>query len=244
MSDPIESAERLARLHPGAALPCPRCGAGVKGANLERHLVKVHSGADSSAPSAGLSWRGPERLIARPLIILPLLGVAGTVGWVWRSGTAQDVVVFTAAGAVGLGLILYGLVLKGVPLFRGRLTVRENGLVLSHTLGLRHRRLDRVDRIEVGSAYSVDSIGSASDGSGGMRIEEQAGVYLEFHGGRGNIIVRCNQSTGFRKHWTGWEPGKRSRHWHITLDPADFVALQYALSDMGLLSLRIREAPA
>lgn len=180
----MQTAERLAIRRPEAALPCPYCGASVKGANLGRHLGKVHPGSTGISHPLQRSWRGPERLIARPLIISPLLGVAGSVVWIWHTGAAEDVAVFTAAGALSLGLILYGPVIKGVSLFRGRLSVRGDGLVLNHTLGLRHRLLARVDRIDVGSAYSVDLIGSASDGSGGQRIEEQAGIYLELHGGR------------------------------------------------------------
>jgi len=52
--------------------------------------------------------------------------------------------------------------------------------------------------------------------------------------------VRCKENTGFRKTWTGWQQAPRSRRWHITLDPADFVALQYSLYEIGVLALRSR----
>lgn len=130
------------------------------------------------------------------------------------------------------------LVLGGVPLSHGRLTVRADGVVLSHTLGLLRRRLGRVDRVEVGSAYTVSSSGSNSEGVGGTTSEQKAGVYLRLRAGRRHITVHCRHNVGLRKTWNGWKQGRRSRRWHITLDPPDFVGLQYALFDLGLLTLR------
>ena len=179
-------------------------------------------------------------MIALPLVIVPLLAVVASLVWQGVSGTVEDVFILGAAGALGVGLILCGLVVYGAPLFRGRLSVNGDGFVLSHTLGLRRRRLSRVDRVEAGSAYLVRSSGSNAEGIGGTTSEEQAGSFLKLRNGRRHITVRCKHSTGFRKTWTGWEQAGRSRRWHITLDPADFVALQYTLSDLGLLALRPR----
>jgi len=240
VSDAMATASRLATDHPAAVLPCPVCAATVKGANLDRHLGKVHSGQLPVRSSARRSWRGPERLIARPLVVVPLLAVVASLVWQEVSGTVEDVFILGAAGALGVGLILCGLVVYGAPLFRGRLSVNGDGFVLSHTLGLRRRQLSRVDRVEAGSAYLVRSSGSNAEGIGGTTSEEQAGSFLKLRNGRRHITVRCKHSTGFRKTWTGWEQAGRSRRWHITLDPADFVALQYTLSDLGLLALRPR----
>ena len=48
----------LAAAHPAAMLPCPGCGASVKGENLARHLEKTHGGS----PDDGL----PSRLRVEP----------------------------------------------------------------------------------------------------------------------------------------------------------------------------------
>ena len=42
----------LAAAHPGAMLPCPGCGASVRGENLARHIERTHGGApDDELPS-------------------------------------------------------------------------------------------------------------------------------------------------------------------------------------------------
>ncbi len=76
---------------------------------------------------------------------MPLLAVVASLVWQEVSGTVEDVFILGAGGALGVGLILCGLVVYGAPLFRGRLSVNGDGFVLSHTLGLRRRRLSRVD---------------------------------------------------------------------------------------------------
>ena len=240
MSDAMATASRLAAEHPETVLPCHVCAATVKGANLSRHLGKVHPGQLPARSSARWSWRGPERLIARPLVIVPILAVVASLVWLEVSGSVDDGFFLIAAGAMGVGLILSGCVVYGAPLFPGRLSANGDSFVLSHTLGLRRRRLSRVDRVEAGSAYLVRSSGSNSDGIGGTTSEEQAGIFLKLRDGRRYITVRCKHSAGFRKTWSGWEQAGRSRRWHISLEPADFVALQYALFDMGLLTLRPR----
>lgn len=201
-------------------------------------MTKAHAGRDPAAPPAGLSWRGPERLIARPLVLLPALAGAGGALWMWQSGNVNESVLLVTVGVLAVAVIVAAFVLRGSPLFYGRLQVADDGLVLSHSLGLRRRRLHRVDRVEAGSAYRVDTIGSSSSGSGGQRVEEKAGIYLRLYDGRRHITVRCKENTSFRKTWTGWGQASRSRRWHITLQPADFVVLQYLLLAMGVLTLR------
>ncbi len=232
------SAVRLAARHPESALPCPVCAATVKGANLARHLGKVHPGKALDRQSAEPSWRGPDRVIARALVAVALLAIAGVAAAAWAAGKVHDALILSVVGIAGLALLLVGLVLSGAPLFSGKLLVRDEGFVLSHTLGLRRRRLSHVDRVEAGSAYLVRSSGSNSEGIGGTTSEEKSGIYLRLRDGRRYITVRCKHSAGLRKTWAGWEQARRSRRWHITLDPADFVALQYALFDRGLLTLR------
>lgn len=60
MTDLQHTDARLAALHPESTMPCPLCAATVKGANLARHLGKVHPGQAVDGTSAKRSWRGPE----------------------------------------------------------------------------------------------------------------------------------------------------------------------------------------
>lgn len=238
-SDPV--ARSLAAAHPDAALPCPRCAGAVKGVNLDRHLAKVHpdaSGVDAARPA----WSGPERLVARPLAALPLLFAAGVIAWSWRTDRELRPWFLAAAAAVALGLLLTGLAVADTGVFRGRLSLRGDGVRLRHTLGLFTRTLRTVDRIECGSAYRTRPDSTASMTShpdvNPPGIEERAGVYLRLFDGRRSITVHCRNNTGLRKTWTGWQPGPRRRRWSITLRPADFVGLQYALAASGRLQLR------
>lgn len=54
----------------------------------------------------------------------------------------------------------------------------------------------------------------------------------------GAIAVGCPTSTGLRKHWTGPAQGLRRGRSDITVDPAAFVAIQYALAERGALQPR------
>ncbi len=118
--------------------------------------------------------------------------------------------------------------------------MQGEGLVLSHTLGLRHRRLARVDRVETGSAYDVRSSSSGGDGTGGQTTEEPAGMYLKLHGGPPPHHRPLQAERGLPQDLDWLEHAAPSRRWHITLAPADFVALQYTLSELGILTLRTR----
>lgn len=76
MTQIVAIAERLAANAPDATLACPICGVGMKAANLERHLGKVHPGQDD----AGTSWRGHGFKGGR------LTWSAGTLEWRSRTG--------------------------------------------------------------------------------------------------------------------------------------------------------------
>lgn len=227
MSGAVDSAVRLAAMRPDSTLPCPLCAAEVRGVNLDRHLNTVHPA--TPRPTGG-PWRGPERLVVRALVgVLILVVLAGVAVLLL---TDLDRWAFVGLGVtVGGGMILIA-VASGTRLFRGRLSAHGDGLVLRHTLGLGRRRLARVDRVVTGSAYDRNS------GPDGITSDTGAGIYLDLRCGRRRIIVRCPQSAGFRRTWTGWEQGARSRRWHITLAPADFVALQYTLAELGVLRPR------
>ncbi len=126
------------------------------------------------------------------------------------------------------------------PPFRDRrrvsvaiLNLDQDALHLRTRYGLRRRTATLTDRIETGGltrhdprAYQVNSPPASST--------EKAGVYLRV----GAITMGCATSTGLRKHWTGAGQGKKRGRWHITVDPAAFVAIQYALAECGALQVR------
>jgi hypothetical protein len=235
---PLEITRDLAARHPDVSLPCPVCAGPVRARNLERHLDKVHAGRSGPAE---FSWRGPERLVLRPLVLLPLLCAAAVITWSWRSGRELRPWFLIVAGVGAVFVVLCGLAVADVRLFLGRLSVDGSRVRLRHTLGLLTRTLPAVDRVIVGSAYRTvpDSTVSmsADPDVGGGSTEVPAGAYLRMFDGRRSIVVHCRNNTGMRKTWTGWQQGKRRRTWAITLDPPEFVGLQYALAAAGLLQV-------
>ena len=235
----VDSARRRAVGSPDSALPCPRCAALVKGRNLARHLDRTHGGEPMERRDRA-SWSGPERLVARPLVILPLLAAA-LLAAAHRLGRLDDDRPLIWAGfAVGVGMILGAVAVCDTKLFRGRLTVKDGHVVLVHTLGLRRRRLRCIDRLEFGAAYERrpdPTTGPASsDGSGSVDVA--SGNYLRLICGRRHITVHCKHGRTLRRAWTGWVQTRRRRRWHITLDAVQFVELQYVLADLGLLTPR------
>jgi hypothetical protein len=237
VADIMATVERLAAQQPEATLPCPRCGAGLKAANLERHLGKVHP-SDADRPIRA-SWSGADRVIAWPLFILPLLFTAAVVAWDWRAGGDGHRMWFlVAAGVLLAGTALGGLALSDADPFRARLTLTDGGARLRHTLGLRRRNIGPVQRLETGAAYKVvPAPGTAGYHDVYAGVDQRAGSYLRLRGRRNSITVRSRNSQ-LRTSWTGWHPAKRRRRWDITLTDGDFAALQYSLAEPGLLRPR------
>jgi hypothetical protein len=237
MADIMATVGRLSVEHPDATLPCPRCGAELKAANLDRHLGKVHVG-DADRPIRA-SWSGQDRVIAWALFVLPLLFAAGVIAWDWRSGGDSHRLWFlVAAGVLLIGIALGGLSLSDADPFRARLTLADGGARLRHTLGLRRRNIGPVQRLESGSAYKVvPAAGTSGYDDVYAGTDQRAGSYLRLRGRRRSITVRTRNSQ-LRKSWTGWHPAPRRRRWDVTLADGDFAALQYALAEQGLLSPR------
>ncbi len=234
---PLAIARRFAAAHPGATLPCPACAAAVNAVNLDRHLKKVHPDPATLDRATRVAWLGPERLVLRPLVIIPVLFVAGVITWSWRSDQLPRPWFLVAAGVVAVSLLLSGLAVADVRLFRGRLSVDGAAVRLRHTFGLATRTLHCVDRVEVGAAYRLVSDSTNLDiGSGSSEVP--AGAFLRLFDGRRSITVHCRTGGSVRKSWTGWQPGRRRRRWDVTLGAADFVGLQYALAEAGRLQIR------
>jgi hypothetical protein len=228
-----DRARRLAAARPDGPVPCPVCAEGVNGANLDRHLTKVHGGDDAAAGTT--SWRGPERVGSRWLLALGVLAVV-VCAVVWgTSGEPDDRLVLGTVGLLAVALVVWGAVGWGAPLFPGRLRVDERGALLRHTYGLGRRRLASLDRVVLGGAWEGRPAGGAGSETY-ETVDVRVGVYLQLCSGRRRITVHCRTGGLVRRTWTGWEQGARRRSLDITLDRAEFVALQLALWELGHLT--------
>ncbi|HVK28319.1 MAG TPA: hypothetical protein VM575_08255 [Nocardioides sp.] len=238
-----ERARRLAAARPDAPVPCPACAAGVKGANLERHLGKVHPGV--ADPGAGTTaWAGPERVGSRRLLAVAVVVVA-VVAVVWvTAGEPDDRLILGAIGLLAVAMIVWGAVGWGAPLFPGRLRVDGRGALLRHSFGLGRRRLGVIDRVVLGGAREARPAGVEGWDDGYESTDVAVGVYLQLCAGRRRIRVHCRTAGVVRSTWTGWEQGPKQRSLDITLDRAEFVALQLALWDLGVLSPRPADGTA
>lgn len=231
----VERALRLAGENPGGPVPCPVCAAGVKGANLERHLAKVHGGAAGADESR---WGGPERIGSRWLLGLALVVAAAAAGFTVSSGKQDDRVVLGAIGVLAVAMIVWAAVAWGVPLFPGRLRVDGRGAVLRHSLGLGRRRLRPVDRVVLGSAWEGRPSAVSGHDASYESVDVRVGTYLQLCAGRRRITVHCRNAGVVRTTWAGWEQGRKRKRLDITLDAAEFVALQLALWELGVLAPR------
>ena len=234
-----ETARRLAHEHPDVRLPCPHCAAGLRATNLERHLAKVHPFAPVDRADAR-SWVGADRLVARPLVVVPGLVAAGAFGLAVAGAGPERPLLLGAAVLLAVGLLLAVIATSDLGLFRSRLSVADGALRLRHSSGLGRRQVSPAERVEIGSAYVRESASSGGDGyQGSDYVEFGAGAYLRVHANGRSISVRCRNGGELSKCWVGWDKGRRARRWDITLATSDFVALQYALTEISPLNLRL-----
>lgn len=232
----VERVRRLAAERPDGPVPCPVCVAAVKGANLERHLAKVHQ--DSSGGADGSRWGGPERIGSRWLLGLALVTGAAAAAFTVLSGEQDDRVILGAIGLVAVAMIVWGAVGWGAPLFPGRLRVDQRGAVLRHSYGLGRRRLRSIDRVVLGGAWESRPAGNSGNDDSYESVDVRVGTYLQLCAGRRRITVHCRTGGSVRTTWSGWEQGKKRKRLDITLDPQEFVALQLALWELGVLAPR------
>ncbi|WP_182377135.1 hypothetical protein [Nocardioides sp. WS12] len=234
----VSRALRLAGENPGSPVPCPVCVAGVKGANLERHLGKVHQGVAEADGAHGSRWGGPERIGSRWLLGVALLAGAAAAAYTVASGNQDDRIILGGIGLVAVAMIVWGAVAWGAPLFPGRLRVDERGVVLRHSYGLGRRRLRTIDRVVLGGAWESRPTGNSGNDDTYESVDVRVGSYLQLVAGRRRITVHCRTAGVVRTTWTGWQQGAKRKRVDITLDPAEFVALQFALWEIGVLAPR------
>jgi hypothetical protein len=219
-------ARDLATANPGGILPCPNCGASVKGANLVDHLARVHAAEPSTVAT---KWRGTDDGTLRTWLALAIFVSASA----------------TALVLARLPLILYvvasiGVVIGVIAVFRlarkpVELELLGDDLILRRSLGFRRRIAHPPWTLEVGPLVGARSALGATD-VGNPQDDPRTGTYLRFEGPQ-PITIGCRSSAALRKHWTGWRQGAQRRGADITLSRQDVLALQYVLALRGALTV-------
>lgn len=246
-------------------LPCPGCAASVKGANLTAHVHRAHlTGPTAMAPGhpVHVGHDRRRRRATRWAVVLWLAAVAGLAA---ASPTALTdaatalgdeptvavarhhlgVVAGTTAGSVllgGLAVLVVGLLVGRGERGRAAVTVTNREVVLRHRYGTGTVRVALPARLEAGTLIRHHRASGGGEGSGDVTVayDERVGSYLRIADRHRAITVGCPNGTRVRKHWEGWVPGPTRRRWDITMEPVDFVALQYALASVGVLGVRPR----
>ncbi len=251
------AADRAA-LAPEARLPCPGCATSLKGAQLTAHVHRTHlTGPTAMAPGHPVHV-GRDRRLRRTVggaVALWLAAVAAlaatdpaalsdaatAVGDEPTLAVARHhlgVLAETTPGRVllgGLAVLVVGVLASRGARGRARVVVTDREVVLRHRLGTGTVRVALPARIESGAL--VRQVGGGDgEGGGGPAHDERVGSYLRIASGRRAITVGCSRGTRERKHWEGWVPGPARRRWDVTMEPVDFVALQYALASAGALA--------
>lgn len=236
----LERARRLAGERPDGPVPCPTCVAEVKGANLERHLTRTHAAGTAGVDGAahGSRWGGRERVGSRRLLALAILAAAAAAAYTVVSGKEDDRVIIGAGLLLSVSMIIWAAVAWGAPLFPGRLRVDAGGALLRHSFGLGRRRLRSLDGVVLGSAWESRPSGNSGNDDSYASVDARIGTYLQLCAGRRRITVHCRARGSVRSTWTGWSQGPRRKRLDITLDRTQFVALQLALWELGLLQPR------
>jgi hypothetical protein len=233
----VAIARRLAAAHPAAKLPCPACGASLRADNFNRHLEKVH-GAVAPTKHLADSWAGADRKILRPLIAGTILVVIASFALL---AVTPDELVRAVAGimAVGMfaGLGLIGLTALGK--LGARLTLEGDALRLRWGLGLRRSAVRLPATLEAGRVFWMRlARATRSDEVHGASTKEGSGSYLRLTNGPASLTIRCPHDCAFAEHWAGVQRGPKRDRYDISLDRATFAALEYALAERGLLTVR------
>lgn len=238
-SHAVATALRLAVAQPEAMLPCPVCAAGLRAANLESHLRKVHAGIGGGVSVGALTFRGKDRAFGRELLVVLVVALVLSAVPMAANGGELSTTMVTAIGVPVLAI--FTLVLLAVTgVFRARLVIDGDRVRLRYGLGLRSRSLLIGRQVELGRLWTLRPRAGMSTYENTRDAKVEAGAYLRLLEGKRRITVGCPKGTGTRKHWSdaGWKSGASTRYWDITLDRETMVALEYALADRGVLSPR------
>ena len=240
----LESASAIALMvagdHRASMLPCPACGAEVKGENLERHLGKVH---DVQAPTdrETLVLAATDRRMFVVSLIPLVLGLAAV----------PALLAIQPGPGVGAAVALVAFVVLAAPMmltflerFRATVTVDSGGVELRWCLGLARTRVEFPVQITSGALIvrRSDSVMVRSGENGwGPASDHHAGGYVELipKSGRG-IVLGARRGPRLGKYWNPKDhtKGGKRRWWDAELAPEGLVQLQYALARYAELRVR------
>lgn len=234
------TARSLAAANPQARLPCPLCALGVRGASLEDHLTKVHSG-EAIDGRYDFVWMGRSGSAPLGTLVVLVLGLAWTlVGLTTHIEIAARTALLGSAVAA-LALAMLGLSVGG--LLPVKMTYDGESLKVGSFLGLRRKLVPLSATLEMGSIWERHGKPSDADPYG-WQGEHRKGRYLRFRGPDAAITVMARRAP-LGEYWRIDElKGGPRRYWSdIRISSEDFVALEYLLASHGMLSLR-SESPS
>lgn len=233
------TAERLTAENPARALPCPGCSASPKGENFAKHWQKVHAGVVPAEVGVEIALVGIDRRSRRAFVVPLISTVAAMVVAVVLGVTPTDT---TAFG--GIALLLATLVLAALAhldKFGARLVLAPDHVRAHYALGSGSTQVALPAQVELGGTRETKhSIVVNSNYDMAQSYDVDAGAFLRLTSGGKSVTVGCRKPGDVRKYWDpeGWSQSKAEKHWDVTLDAQDFVALQYHLAEHGMLAVR------
>jgi hypothetical protein len=238
----LRAASALAKDHPDALLPCPRCAASVKGANLLQHLRKVHDQApDAGAPADGyapLVLRGTDgRLRPVLLVLLVLCGLTFGATITLVANPSAVVLPLFAALVLPLALALARELSGRVP---ATLTLDDNGVRLAGPFGVAVRTLPYTLTLTSGALLETRVRHPAFAWHDAEGEHVQTGMYVQLTREGRRITAAARKTHGLGKHWApnGWVAGAAARRFDVRLSSTDMVLLTYVLAGRGLLTAK------
>ena len=218
-------------------LPCPLCAASLKAENLERHLLKTHSGQRAEARA----WAGRDRAIIRPLALLfvfmclsiPLLPLA-------PQGLSDALLVVIALQA---SVFLLGLTLTLAHKLPATLSLEGDRLVLRYCFGLLRRTATLPPAgVEVGTLLEARRTVHIPIEYETAHDDVSIGTFMRLRSEAGVLVLASRKGTAIRKHWQGFTAGAAARVWDITIERSAMVAIEYLLAQRGALAPRAKPA--
>jgi len=205
----------------------------MRGANLDKHLSKVHPETGAGATAATLRFGGKDRALGRGLFGALLVSVACAVVVIVLKGPELSTAT-TAAIGIPVVVLLFAALTASFDLLPARLELKDDRVTLRYALGVVRRSAPLPKHVEVGKLWTVRP--SAIMPGDGRGEKVAAGFYLRLSRSP-RITVGCPKGIATRKHWApgSWRDGRKTRFWDITLDRTTMVELEYALAARGVL---------
>ena len=236
----IATARSLASAHPGALVPCPRCGALVRSDRFERHLEKVHP-EHASIPVSDerlLRVRGRDgKMVLPAALLIGLWGlcvpVSGVVSWLVP---LLAPLVLVGVGVSGL-LAFLPFFAAMARLFPATLEVDGDVVRVRSLLGLRTKQVELPAELESGTL--ARQRGSAINRYDQRTEAHPIGTWLRLRGRR-SLTVGTPNAAGLGKRWAevGWSKAGKTGSADIEIDREGLLLLEYRLAALGMLHVK------